>query len=74
VCGGTEFSHFPSVAFVQQLKASSSSSSSTSSNSNYFEVLVCRACRKTDLFAKLGQLERLNAHTVIRVPESAPFR
>jgi hypothetical protein len=64
LCGGTEFSHFPSVVFAQV----------PGSSSNYFEMLVCRRCRKTHMFVQLDQLERLNAHAVLRVPGAAPHR
>jgi hypothetical protein len=64
LCGGAEFSWFPSVVVAQV----------PDSSSNYFEALVCRACRKTDLFVDLAQLERLNPHSVIRVPGGAPHR
>ncbi|MCB9598427.1 MAG: hypothetical protein H6719_37280 [Sandaracinaceae bacterium] len=64
LCGGTEFSWFPHVGFEQVAGSSQHS----------FEVLACRACHHTDLFVALGELERLNAHAVLRVPESPPFR
>ncbi len=63
LCGGTEFSHLPKVVFAQV----------PGSSSNYFELLVCRHCRNTDMFVDLHQLERLNEHTVLRVP-GAPQR
>ncbi|MGE0786980.1 MAG: hypothetical protein AB7S26_15005 [Sandaracinaceae bacterium] len=56
LCGGTEYSHFPSVPFEHI----------AGSSSHYFEVLVCRHCRKTDLFVDLPELERKNHHTVLR--------
>jgi hypothetical protein len=64
LCGGVEFSHFPSVLFAQV----------PGSSSNYFEMLVCRGCRNTDMFVQLDQLERLNPHAVIRVPGGGPHR
>jgi hypothetical protein len=59
-----EYSHFPTVFFERV----------AGSSSHYFEVLVCRACRKTDLFVKLEELERLTPHAILRVPGSAPHR
>jgi hypothetical protein len=64
LCGGGEYSWFPSVVVTQ----------TEGSSSNYFETLVCRACRKTDLFVDLQQLERLNAHTILRVEGGTPHR
>ena len=64
LCGGGEYSWFPAVSFVQV----------EGSSSNYFETLVCRTCRKSDLFVDLQQLERLNPHTVMRVPGAGPHR
>lgn len=64
LCGGLEFSHFPSVVFAQF----------PGSSSNYFEMLVCRSCRNSDLFVQLDELERLNSHTVIRVAPTTQYR
>src|SRR5581483_11988174 len=40
LCGGVEFTWLPSVVFAQV----------PGSSSHYFEMLVCRACRNTDMF------------------------
>ena len=64
-CGSGEFSYFPSVPFEQI----------AGSSMHHFEVVACRSCRKTDLFiCDVRELERLNAHVVVRVPPAAPFR
>jgi len=57
LCGGVEFTWLPSVVFAQV----------PGSSSHYFEMLVCRACRNTDMFVDVKELERLNAHAVLRV-------
>jgi hypothetical protein len=64
LCGGGEYSWFASVPFTQM----------EGHSHNYFETLVCRACRKMDLFVQLEQLERLNEHTIIRVQGGSPHR
>jgi hypothetical protein len=64
LCGGAEFSWFPSVTFVQV----------EGSSANYFELVVCRTCRRTDMFVQLDQLERLNPHGVMRAAPTSPQR
>lgn len=63
ICAGTEYSHFPSLGFVHI----------EGSSHHYFETLICRTCKNTDLFADLSEIERKNPHTVLRVPP-APVR
>jgi hypothetical protein len=63
LCGGAEFSHFHSVPVMQG-----------EARFQYFEMLVCRTCRKTDVFADLANLERLNPHAVLRAQGHPPHR
>jgi|JI8StandDraft_2_1071088.scaffolds.fasta_scaffold722065_1 hypothetical protein len=58
LCGGTEYSHFPSLGFEHV----------AGSSHHYFEALICRSCKNTDLFASLSEIERKNPHNVLRVP------
>jgi len=64
LCAGTEFSDFQSLGFVHV----------EGSSHHYFETLICRTCKKTDLFASLSEIERKNPHTVLRVPATPPVR
>jgi hypothetical protein len=68
LCGGGEYSHFPSVQF----------DAIGGSRSHFFELLVCRACHKADLFARLEELERPSAapfpYAILRVPGTVPHR
>jgi hypothetical protein len=65
LCGGGEYSYFPQVGFEQV----------AGSSTHHFEVVVCRGCRKTEMFIKrVEELERLNAHAVVRLGDRAPYR
>jgi hypothetical protein len=64
LCGGTEYAHFPEIGFEH----------ATGSAAHYFELLICRQCRRADLFAKLDILERNYEHRVVRAPGSPTYR
>ena len=64
LCGGTEYSHFPELVFEQ----------GKGSTSHRFELLVCRLCRHTDMFANLDAMQSGYAHSVVSAPKAPTFR
>lgn len=64
LCGGHEYTHFADLGFEH----------SSGSASHHFEVLVCRQCRRADLFARLDVMERNYDHTVLCAAAPPPYR
>jgi hypothetical protein len=64
LCGGREYAHFADLGFEH----------SSGSATHHFEVLVCRQCRRADLFAHLDIMEKYYAHTILRAQAPTPYR